>query len=996
MEPDPNHDPSDESVLEVIERLTGAASRIHLPDGPDDSTPIVKVRPTEEIEARDDQRYQILGEIARGGVGVVFQSRDRDLGRDVALKVLRPELAGHDDVIDRFIEEAQIGGQLQHPGVVPVYGLGLQADGRPYFTMKLVKGRTLAGLLADRENPDEDRPRFLHLFEQLCQAVAYAHDRGVIHRDLKPANVMVGAFGEVQVMDWGFAKVLDADTPEAAAPRAPEQSIIATVRTEEDGTHSILGSVMGTPAYMPPEQALGLVDAMDERADVFSLGAILCEILTSEPPYVGTMTDRLVAASQGRVDGAYERLDVATAGEDLVALAKACLSSTSSERPRDAGVLARTMTERQAAAVERARRAEVEAAEALANAERDRIRAVTERAKAEEERAAEKLERARADWERRARRRVLAAALGFLLAIVLGGGAIYSGWQDRRERSRAADRRIQVAVEEASRLDGERRWTEAALVLEQAVDLAGEHHSGLRDEAEADLEEFRRRVAEAAAALARDRDDAELLAAIEEIRFTDRIDPQSFDANMMTVFRERGVDLSVLDAEAAAAMLRERSNAVLLAHHILDWGLANRSALVEVGSWKKLVEISRLTDPDPARNAVRTAAVDRDVDALRRIAASPEAFELASPVLLTIMREMFVGGDLVNGVAFLRRVQREHPDDIWVNLFLAVFGPISGTMEAADAAPYLEAALALRPRSQGLRMKVGHLYLALAEHETALAHYREALRVEPESADIREHLAGALRMMGRLDESVEEYRRAMPLEPKSPTFFVGYGRTLLDAKKRDEALVVLREGVRRNPEIFTIRMLAMALAEKADTGDMITACRHVLEHDADVPRVRFLLGQFLVRQGETAAGLPHVRRAADELPEHAEAQNTLAWILATAEDESLRDPAAAVKHARIAVRLAAEVGGFWNTLGAALIRAGEPAEAIPALERSLELGGHPPVYDWLLLTMAHARSGDASKAREYYRRAAPDLAKPVLQTPELLRLAAEAKALIGE
>ena len=138
----------------------------------------------------------------------MLRGRDVDLGRELAVKVLLECHEGHPEMVRRFVEEAQIAGQLQHPGVVPVYELGAFADRRPYFAMKLVKGRTLAELLAAREGPGLELPRFLGVFEQTCQTIAYAHSRGVIHRDLKPSNVMVGAFGEVQVMDWGLAKVL--------------------------------------------------------------------------------------------------------------------------------------------------------------------------------------------------------------------------------------------------------------------------------------------------------------------------------------------------------------------------------------------------------------------------------------------------------------------------------------------------------------------------------------------------------------------------------------------------------------------------------------------------------------------------------------------------------------------------------------------------------------------------------------------------------------------
>src|SRR5262249_50660160 len=152
----------------------------------------------------------------------------------------------------RFEAEAQIGGQLQHPGIAPVHELGRLPDGRPFFTMKLVEGQTLAALLEARTDPAQDLPRLLGIFERGCQPIGYAHARGVIHRDLKPSNVMVGAFGEMQVMDWGLAKVLPqggtVDQP------APEVDVIRTVRSGSDDA-SRAGSVLGTPAYMSPEQA---------------------------------------------------------------------------------------------------------------------------------------------------------------------------------------------------------------------------------------------------------------------------------------------------------------------------------------------------------------------------------------------------------------------------------------------------------------------------------------------------------------------------------------------------------------------------------------------------------------------------------------------------------------------------------------------------------------------------------------------------------------------
>src|SRR5262249_8951511 len=245
----------------------------------------------------------------------------------------------------RFVDEARVGSQLQHPAIVPVYELGEFADGSPFLTMKLVEGKTLAALLKERSKrpaaePGADVSHFLGIFEQVCQAMAYAHARGVVHRDLKPANIMVGAFGEVQVMDWGFAKQLqigdcglqiENGPAEIRNPQSPN-------RNSSDGSHS--GMMMGTPTFMPPEQARGETRLIDQRADVFALGGILCAILTGRPPYVGSSTDEVCQmAAAADLSAAHARLDACGADQELRGLAELCLSAERSQRPADAGVV---------------------------------------------------------------------------------------------------------------------------------------------------------------------------------------------------------------------------------------------------------------------------------------------------------------------------------------------------------------------------------------------------------------------------------------------------------------------------------------------------------------------------------------------------------------------------------------------------------------------------------------------------------------------------------
>jgi eukaryotic-like serine/threonine-protein kinase len=264
-------------------------------------------------------------------MGIVYRARDVALNRDVAVKLLSERYPAGSPATQRFLSEAHITGQLHHPGIPAVHQVGTLADGRPFLAMKLIKGSTLEAILKQRSDPSAERGRLLAIFEAVCQAVGYAHAHRVIHRDLKPANVMVGAFGEVQVMDWGLAKVLGEETPAAVDAGAAQQTQAWTQvsPTPESGSHTQAGSLVGTPAFIPPEQAVGEIERVNERADVFGLGALLTVILTGKPPYVGeTFESVRVQAVRGKLEDCFARLDACGAEPELVALCKQCLASS--------------------------------------------------------------------------------------------------------------------------------------------------------------------------------------------------------------------------------------------------------------------------------------------------------------------------------------------------------------------------------------------------------------------------------------------------------------------------------------------------------------------------------------------------------------------------------------------------------------------------------------------------------------------------------------------
>lgn len=276
-------------------------------------------------------RYEIVGELGRGGEGIVYAARDIALARKVAIKVLRPDLADRPDVARRFSHEAVTISRLQHPGIPQIFEIGTCPDGRPFHSMQYIKGEDMGRWLYRLPSGPEHLAEAIRLFARVCDTMAYTHSRGIVHLDLKPGNFRIGVFGEVHVMDWGRARKLGKD-----GKSLPDSTI--------GGLNAERRHVGGTLPYMSPEQARG--EPVDKRSDVFSLGACICHILTGQPPYWSDdrqETLRRVLAAD--LADTRERLLRCGADPVLLRLALRCLNEDPDRRPVDAGELARVIAD---------------------------------------------------------------------------------------------------------------------------------------------------------------------------------------------------------------------------------------------------------------------------------------------------------------------------------------------------------------------------------------------------------------------------------------------------------------------------------------------------------------------------------------------------------------------------------------------------------------------------------------------------------------------------
>jgi serine/threonine-protein kinase len=952
--------PAGGSVLKALAATSPVAPSIHLRDPALEAATPAVCTSSDELPTGMDAggRLQLLGEIGRGGMGAILKGRDIDLGRDIAVKVLLETHQGKTELVQRFVEEAQIAGQLQHPGVTPVYELGRFTDQRPYFTMKLLKGKTLAALLAARRDSADNRAQLVGIFGQVCQTLAYAHARGVIHRDLKPSNVMVGMFGEVQVMDWGLAKVLreGGAADEKKARAAQDVSVIRTQRSAgsgsgEFGSHTEAGSILGTPAYMAPEQARGDLELVDERADVFGLGAILCEILTGQPPYTGTRAELARRAQVAALDEAYARLDRCGADSEMVGLAKRCLAAEPWHRPRDAGKVAEEVTSYQNSVAERLRQAEVAHAAESARAEEAQ-------ATAAQERKAREAAQAKVKAERRARRLTLALAAAVLLAVTLGGVGVRWVELDRIARTAAVEARINTALQEAVELRGKAQgapagelgpWNEAlaaarkaAALLETGVDPA------LRSQVETLLAEVTAQQHQAETAFHAAAQDRRLLERLLDIRSAKADDRDGFgtDAAYDEAFRDAGIDVAALPGVEAGAKIRARPSAVALslAAAVDDWAAVRRDKRKDAAGAKRLTAVAQQADPDPWRGKLRDA-MDQP-DKATRLAALKDLAQTASfddlpAVSLDLLGTALQGAsDAPAGEKVLREAVRRHPSDVWINYDLAQTLEKSGHNE--EAIRYYMAARVIRPETAH---RLGHAFENKGDLDEAIRVFEDLARLRPKTGSHLCCLANVLAARGRSKEAKEvrsaalaKLQEEVQRNPDSTSVCNSLGSVLDEVGQKDEALAYLRKAIKLQADAASPHYnIGFMMEADGKYQDAITEYEETIRCDPSYVEAYVNKGRCLKAQGKLDEAVAVLRDGVRARPDFAKAHANLAWFLGR---QGKHDEAISAN--REAVRCNPDYLEAHINLAEGLREKGRYAESLIYFRRASDIGSKRP------------------------------------------------------
>ena len=768
----------------------------------------------ESLMTPQRNRFEVLNEIAHGGMGMVVRAFDCVLKRIVALKIIKPGNVHSSEAIARFVQEARISGTLQHPGVVPIYDLGLIEHNKPFLAMKLVEGQTLSEIIKSKKPTNE----MLEIFVQVCQTMGYVHSKEVVHRDLTPSNVMVGEFGEVQVMDWGLAKTPEENFSASntiKSDEAGESVLIAkddtvdkkVTRTNvaENGSDqwkTRSGAIMGTPSYMSPEQATGDYLDVDKRFDVFALGAILHEILTGVPPCGDVSGSEALAFAQNPdYEQIQKRLQNTEHDAQLIELAIRCLGRFE-DRPTDAKSVGMELAKWKTSTQDRLREAEIEIAKTEA--------------------------RMAADRKRRRLWTALSASLACLILVTASSVAYVNSQrmkalqaaQENQKQIVENDRQINLFLSQASEkrklaIENESTNSDEWQAVLHEVELANQL---VNDDTNLELSRLSRNLKaeiEKQISVARDTEsNAKRLSQTLDLLNAAHHSVADFEncpqkevegrkgvALFEEAFEKFGIPVESDPKEARLKFVAAPQHVrEAMTFSLFEWHLSYRThndAGGYYGRW--LRTLFEYFDTNEERFNLRRAYLNDDSGELMSILRKKETVgELEYLIAAECLERCGMFGKRRE---MLKEAILTHPNSYWVNRYLAEDFAQRNPRMLESALRHYYVCAAIDPENVETKSDIGGILIKQNKFRKAQDWFKDILKDSPDNPRLLTNYGAMLMVNGRPRTAIRKLEKAIQADPQLIQAYVNLGQANSMLKNDEAAAEAYRTAIQLNPEL---------------------------------------------------------------------------------------------------------------------------------------------------------------------------------------------------